>query len=431
MSACLLALLTKQIAYLSELQKFVTKSDCATTWSTLTHYVYRRGDRVFHYRQISLNSQIWKGAVWKHRIVIVEPDDHAKNDRVALLLVTGGSVNERDIDQARDLANLARRPAILVFDIPNQPLWSLREDELIAHSFDRYLATGDSSWPLLLPMVKSSLSAMEAVTSVQSTTSRQLEKFVLAGASKRGWTTWLAAATGDPRIIGIAPMVYDNLNIPAQMQRQIERWGSYSPMIEAYTKRGLQRKVGTARGSKLAEMIDPYSYRAKLTMPKLIITGSNDPYWTVDAMSAYWASLPSPRSALIVPNAGHEAGDSELSLRTLGLFVRSCAGEFVWPEWDAVQVGESIVCASKSPFLSAGYWGTDALPKPGGPARWTWHPVELPMNGGNRISLLSTKDNLRAAVIPNLRFEVNVDGKQEALSLSAPPIVLLPSKNDR
>ena len=35
----------------------------------------------------------------------------------------------------------------------------------------------------------------------------------------------------------------------------------------------------------------PWVYRDKLTMPKLILNGTNDPYWTLDALNLYWDDL--------------------------------------------------------------------------------------------------------------------------------------------
>ena len=52
-------------------------------------------------------------------------------------------------------------------------------------------------------------------------------------------------------------------------------------------------------------MVDPWSYRDRLTMPKLIINGTNDFYWATDALNLYWNGIPADKWVLYVPNAGH------------------------------------------------------------------------------------------------------------------------------
>jgi len=58
--------------------------------------------------------------------------------------------------------------------------------------------------------------------------------FVVAGHSKRGHTTWLAAAA-DKRIRGIIPIAIDILNSKAQLPHQLETFGQYSTPSKAAT----------------------------------------------------------------------------------------------------------------------------------------------------------------------------------------------------
>jgi PhoPQ-activated pathogenicity-related protein len=56
-------------------------------------------------------------------------------------------------------------------------------------------------------------------------------------------------------------------------------------------------------------MVDPYRYRDDLLQPKLILLGTNDAYWPLDALKVYWDELPEPKRVLYVPNQGHGVRD--------------------------------------------------------------------------------------------------------------------------
>jgi len=129
---------------------------------------------------------------------------------------------------------------------------------------------------------------------------------VISGASKRGWTSWLTAATGDKRVKAIAPLVIDTLNMPAQAKNQVNAFGKPSEMIKDYVERKLIPIPDTAEAKKLWLMIDPWVYREKITVPKMIINGANDPYWPLDALNSYWDDLKGDKWILYVPNAGHD-----------------------------------------------------------------------------------------------------------------------------
>ena len=182
---------------------------------------------------------------------------------------------------------------------------NLREDDLIAETFVRYLKSEDDSWPLLFPMVKSVVKAMDVLQAFgKKEWSAPINKFIVAGASERGWTTWLTAAV-DKRIGAIAPVVIDVLNMREQMPRQLQAFGAYSSRLAAYSSRGLLPIPKTQAGHRLLNMVDPWAYRDRLTMPKLIINGTNDFYWATDALNLYWDGIPNDKWARYIPNAGH------------------------------------------------------------------------------------------------------------------------------
>ena len=262
-------------------------------------------------QDLQLTSLQWQGSTWTHRLQIVKPAKVLYPDR-ALLIITFGNGSAEEAMLAKVAANTNGAPAAILYGVPNQPLFGLKEDALIAHTFVKYLETGNADWPLLFPMTKSAVKAMDAISEFsEKEWGHKIDKFVVSGGSKRGWTTWLTAAV-DKRVIGIVPMVYNNLNLGKQMPHQLESWGAYSRSISDYTEQDLPKALQTPRGQYLASLIDPWTYRERFTMPKLIINAANDSYWPLDAMNLYRADLPGETAVFHVPNAGHSMGGQEM-----------------------------------------------------------------------------------------------------------------------
>ncbi len=308
------------------LRAWLRHPDSSFAWSKVSERTLPNGVTL---TELSLTSQTWHGITWKHHLVALKPKIMRKNP-TALLYITGG-YNPLESMVFSALVNEAKEPLFILFDIPNQPLFGdLHEDQLIAYTFNQYLETGDATWPLLFPMTKGAHRAMDAAQAFgKQAWKTSIGGFVVTGASKRGWTTYLTGAT-DPRVKGIAPMVYNNLNLGPQMKHQKDQWGQYSEQIEDYTKLGLQEKLQTERGQALSAMVDPYSFRRDLRMPKLLIHGTNDRYWTLDATRFYYNDLIGRRNLLNVPNSGHGLQDHTRVLNSLGAF------------WDAVSRGKTL-----------------------------------------------------------------------------------------
>jgi PhoPQ-activated pathogenicity-related protein len=104
-------------------------------------------------------------------------------------------------------------------------------------------------------------------------------------------------------------MVIDMLNVAAQMEHQEAVWGAPSHKIRDYTERNLHKQFRSPGGQALQQIIDPYQYRQQLTQPKLIILGTNDPYWPLDALNLYWPDLTGEKYILYVPNNAHGLND--------------------------------------------------------------------------------------------------------------------------
>jgi PhoPQ-activated pathogenicity-related protein len=305
------------------LDEYVKKDDPAFKWE-LTKQEPHDSGTVYH---IKLTSQVWQDIPWVHQLRVYEPAEVTYRD-AALLFITGGSQTSQpkpeDDATGFGLARLCGARVAVLPQVPNQPLLGNKtEDTLIAETFVRYLETKDENWPLLFPMVKSAVKAMDALQDWARREGKPVsQRFVVTGGSKRGWTTWLTGAT-DPRVAAIAPMVIDTLNMKAQRAHALEVWGKYSEQIDDYARRGLTEKFEDPDGERLWKMVDPYSYRHRLTLPKLLINGLNDRYWTLDALNIYWDDLKGPKRVVYLPNAGHSlAVNRDYALNGIGAFFR-------------------------------------------------------------------------------------------------------------
>lgn len=371
---------------------------------------------------LRLRSQVWRGIPWEHKLTLIEPNNLAVED--AVLLYISGDPNPGDAILGLSVASASGLRVAILNSVPNQPLFGLREDALIAYTFEQYLKTGEADWPLLFPMVRSVLSAMEALSSFLGERGVKVRGFVVAGASKRGWTTYLTAAAAPARVLGIIPIVFDFLNFPVQLLRQRELFGEPSAMLRDYTARGLTEVFSAgAKEARLAWLVDPYSYRYAYTMPKLIVVGSNDPYWASDATSLYWPGLPDPKLLLVVPNAGHNVLDFTRVLASVSTFARAVAEGVELPklEWSYRWEGEKVALSLRADWgpAAARVWQTVSLKPDLRAARW------------EAQDLLELGPTLNVAVAPTLGFtgiflelEFSVGGRR--LFLSTPIRILGP-----
>lgn len=365
--------------------------------------------------EFEMTSQVWQGIEWKHSILMQSPAD-SKSD-TAILYITGDGPRAGDLVDLGLISAATKMPVAMLFDIPNQPIWEMKEDDLIAHTFEKYLETKDATWPLLFPMTKAAIRAMDAIQIESARNGRPINKFVVTGASKRGWTTWFVGAAKDKRVVGIAPMVYDNLNVPAQMKHQIDSWGAYSLQIQDYTRRGLQQKLDSKEGAKLAAIIDPYTYRQNITVPTLIVNGANDMYWTADAASKYWGDLRQRKHLLMVPNAGHSLGSKVQAIETVGAFARSAAGEFKMPTVDgsAKVKGNEIKASLKANGakpVKVTLWVANS--RTGDFRLSTWRPAATSTGDTAAPLKASLTEGLNSAAFIEARFDIG--GRQFSLT---------------
>lgn len=343
------------------LSDYVSQADTSYSWRLQERFEVDGADVA----QIILQSQTWQSTVWKHQLFIIRPrvlDPHSKQ---GLLVIGGGRWNDSYEDESLGalpeessifiaMANRLGSIVAVVGQVPFQPMFGLREDELIAYTFDEFVESGDAEWPLLLPMVKSAVRAMDTAQDFAAREwAAEIEDFTVLGGSKRGWTTWLTGVV-EPRAVTLVPIVIDALNFAAHMPYQTTIWGAPSHELAPYTERGLVNLLSeeAGAGADLRTIVDPYSYRERLTQLKLIVVATNDAFFPLDSLNLYWDDLPSPKYVLYLPNSTHSVDDFGRLIPALNAVHGGAALPFL--DWEFETLGEQIrLCIRAEPTPAA------------------------------------------------------------------------------
>ncbi len=317
--------------------------------------VHQLSDKNYDYYVLRVETLNWLSAElvdesqWWHWVSLVIPKDN--KPETSIVFIGGGSqttqMPENPNRQAMELAITTKAPTLYIHNIPFQPLnfsgddqRNRTEDAIIAFGWRKFLESGakeeNAEWLARLPMTKAVMSVVDAVDEF----TRQhhdfpVNRYLLAGASKRGWTTWTTAAM-DKRVVGMAPIVIDALNVVPSFQHHWRSYGEWSPAIKDYEEEGIMNWMGTQEYDKLLEISDPINYQSHVAhLPKLLINASGDEFFLPDSWKFYWDQVEGEKHLLYVPNTGHSLKDSDAPLALAGFFKRLVDNEKL-PEysWD-------------------------------------------------------------------------------------------------
>jgi PhoPQ-activated pathogenicity-related protein len=281
----------------------------------------------FTFYSIDMTSQKWRTeqevnrTLWKHWLNIIVPKE--VKSTTAFLFISGGS-NPGKPSTVPDpmLAAIANKSHTVVADlhmIPNEPLTfpgeskQRTEDGIISYTWDKFLRTGDETWPARLPMTKAAVRAMDTVQDFcgkQPGGGTKVEHFVVGGGSKRGWTTWTTGAV-DKRVTAIVPFVIDMLNMEKSFEHHWQAYGFWAPAVGDYVRMNIMDWVGMPQYKALMKIVEPYSYRDRLTMPKYIVNACGDQFFLPDSWQFYYKDLKGEKYLRYVPNANHGLSGSD------------------------------------------------------------------------------------------------------------------------
>ncbi len=392
-------LLVLQTISSADLFQYVEKEEPDFKWEKVEEKALPFGMQKYDFEFVS---QKWQDIIWNHHLTLITPE--IVKDPTMVFIIIVGSWNKKDDEEmmyASAIADGIGAPVAVLYDVPRQPLFDkLREDALISYTFMKVMETKDPEWALLLPMTKTAVKAMDVIQDfAKKDLNKTVNGFVVAGGSKRGWTTWLSSAV-DQRVKGICPMVYDNLNLPAQMKHQVDTWGKYSEQIDDYSSKGLPQMLASEGGKQLSALVDPYTYKERITVPKLIVVGSNDRYWPLDAMNIYYDDLLGEKHILRVPNKGHGVGDPDRIINGAVAFFKSVDDELVFPEleweYNETEDGLKLSLISDIDPDSVSVWTTSSETKDFRDQKWG--ATKLESEGGQYTYTLKKPEQGYSAI---------------------------------
>ncbi len=316
----------RETANPTALDRYVAKPDSHYAWELV------RTDKengITSYT-LDMTSQQWRTEaevdrpIWKHWLTISVPD--TVTYPTAIMFIDGGSNSPHGKPRGAEgnmkrLALQTQTIAAAIYMIPNQPLvfadamgWGRSEDAMIAYTWDKFYRTGDDEWPARLPMTKAVVRAMDTVQAFCASEAgggHAVKDFVVAGGSKRGWTTWTTAIV-DTRVRAMVPCVIDLVNLIPSFRHHFEVLQNWSVFIGDYQALGVLDWLDTPENAALMHIVDPYYYFNRLTtMPKLMMNAGNDQFFVPDSSKFYWNDLEGPKWLRYIPNVGHGLDETE------------------------------------------------------------------------------------------------------------------------
>jgi PhoPQ-activated pathogenicity-related protein len=122
----------------------------------------------------------------------------------------------------------------------------------------------------------------------------------------------------------------------------------------------------------------------------MIIMGTNDPYWTVDAIKHYISDIPGHNLLHYVPNAGHGLGDKIQAFGALSAFFTLMLNKADYPvcEWNLAEKGKNIdlqVKASSDQLIGAALWSSVSDSRDFRKATWTKSDIQI--NAKNKYAV--------------------------------------------
>lgn len=184
----------------------------------------------------------------------------------------------------------------------------------------------------------------------------------MAGASKRGWTTWTTGVVDD-RVTAIIPLVLDELNFVHNIHHHYQAYCGWSFALKDYWGLNFTRDLDTPQVASMMAIVDPISYNQILLKPKLILATCGDEFLLPDDVLYFWNLLEGEKHYRIFPNLEHSMAENVIEvLDTVIGFVLAIQRNSARPNyvWDISADGTIIFNTTTKP-AQVNVWYTHTI----------------------------------------------------------------------
>ncbi|MNS75812.1 PhoPQ-activated pathogenicity-related protein [compost metagenome] len=277
------------------------------------------------FRRLQMVSQVWDPTPvveprrWEHDVELHIPGNAVPGN--ALLVVNNGVRHgpaqnpDYTREVLREVALKTQVAVVMISDVPNQYVTfsdnekPLREDDAVAHTWAHALRGAVPELPLHVPMAAAASRAMDLAEQELAKQGLTVDRFIITGASKRGWSAWLTALA-DERVMAIVPSVIDVADTSGMLAGLRKRYGGHWPLaLGPYQQAGVLQQLGTPAFDRLMATMDPMQYLnekgQRLAIPKYLVSASGDDFFAPDPITDYQQRLPGQTSLRVLPNSDH------------------------------------------------------------------------------------------------------------------------------
>jgi len=395
------------------LNDYVHRNDGAFSWMEYSSTI-QNGHTTYY---LNMTSQRWydesfsSSPLWWHFLVVHVPDMIRYTDTGFLFVGEGSNTDQLPqyadgrIRRTGEFTAATGVVSATLLMVPNQPIilendgFGRTEDDFVAWTWRRFTDEYNSGIDnpeviAYFPMTKSAVRAMDAVQElVRQKRGVEVEKFMIAGQSKRGWTVYLTAAVDD-RVIALSPAVLSCLNNVEVTHHYWRSLGGWSFAMIDYWRFGLMGEIDTPATVELMKHIDPYEYREYLTIPKLMISSASDEFFMLDDYDYFYDDLVGEKYLWFLENTGHyieggplgEAYWTMLQTFFLSVVQGHQKPSLDWAKFNTETDGSIIVLSPTAP-LSISAWSAPSVR----PTRRDWRMAELGSTGIEPTNIVWTQ----------------------------------------